>query len=87
MKITDEMISDFAHEAIGLSSAMYEIFDSMYPGADFDALSTRQLSIIDDIAFTCAYCGWIYDLGEESGYDEDERICINCADEAAEFDE
>lgn len=55
--------------------AMYTLF-----GLSEDDLTKEQIEDIWGDIFQCSACGWWYEMSEESGTDESELICNNCAE-------
>lgn len=52
-----------------------------YPEMSEDDLTLDDHYFIDNEIFECSQCGWWCEISEESGVDEDEMICNNCAEE------
>jgi len=46
-----------------------------------DDLTEKQVEELWEDFFKCSTCGWWFGMSEESGIDESELICNNCAED------
>lgn len=71
-----ELIDYLRGSCKSLDGGVRELFD-----IDGDDLTEEQLQEIDNEIFHCSQCGWWYEIAEESGKDDSDLICNDCADE------
>lgn len=73
---TTELIEYLHGSCKSLDEGCQDLFEQ-----DSEVLTADQLQEIDNEIFRCSQCGWWYEIAEESGKDESDLICNNCADE------
>lgn len=72
----DELIAYLQGSCKSLDEGCNDVFEQ-----DEDVLTMEQIERIDQEIFKCAGCGWWYETAEESGSDDSDLICNNCAEE------
>lgn len=55
-----------------------------YPEMDEDDLTEDDINHIDNEIFNCSTCGWWCEISDESGTQENELVCNDCAEENEE---
>jgi len=64
-----------------LQGTCNDIPDYLPEGMDEYDLTDEDHEFIDQEIFHCTVCGWWYEISEESGKDESELICQDCAED------
>lgn len=70
----------------GTMDSIQQQLDFYYPEMTEDDLTEDDHSKLDQEIFLCANCGWWCEISEESGIDESELVCNDCAEENEEED-
>lgn len=71
-----ELVEYLQGSCLTTEEAMNDLFE-----LSEDDLSESQIDELWSDMFKCSNCGWWYEMSEESGIDESELICNNCAEE------
>lgn len=79
MELTNEQVDELIAHLQGSCKSLDEGCQDMFE-KDEDVLTSEQLLRIDQEIFHCATCGWWYEISEESGSDESDLICNDCAE-------
>lgn len=77
--ITQAQLTELKNYLQGICKSTDEAMDDLF-GLTEDDLTQAQIEEIWGDIFQCSTCGWWYDMTEESGANESELICNNCAE-------
>lgn len=78
--ITTEQFEDLKEYIEGSCLTLDEAMNTLFELSE-DDLSKEQIENLWEDIFKCSTCGWWFEMGEESGIDESELICNNCAED------
>lgn len=85
----EELIGYAAESAIGESYGIADSFNSFLEWigeVDFcyADLTMRELELVDEIVFTCDWCGWSYSADEKHYNNNGDVCCADCAEDEVE---
>jgi hypothetical protein len=78
--ITSEQLEQLKEYLQGSCLTIGEAMNDLFELSE-DDLSDEQIEDLWTDNFKCSNCGWWFEMGEESGIDESELICNDCADD------
>jgi hypothetical protein len=78
--ITQEQLIELKDYLQGGCKSTDEAMNDLFELTE-DDLTQEQIEEISEEIFQCSTCGWWHEMAEESGTDESELICNDCAED------
>jgi len=78
--IDNEQLERLKDYLIGSCNTIQEAMETLFE-LDEDDLTDEEIENLDQDIFKCAECGWWCEISEESGIDESDLICNDCAED------
>jgi len=78
--ITDNQLWQLIEYLTGSCVTVDEAMNDLFELSE-DDITEGQEDVLNQEIFKCAQCGWWYEFAEESGADDSDLICLECAEE------
>ena len=75
---TNDEIIEASEYLIGTMETLDSFLSQKIEGATSLDLTDKQLRIYNEMVFTCPFCEWNYELGEQIETEDGEEVCQSC---------